>query len=85
MGIYTTQTHVAATAREHKTTESNPSSHTGPMDFVDAYLDDVLPALAEERVPLPKLLFYVVDAKGKIMAALSLMQRKRASRFSSIG
>ena len=55
------------------------------MDFVDAYLDDVLPALAEERVPLPKLLFYVVDAKGKIMAALSLMQRKRASRFSSIG
>ena len=42
------------------------SRFTTDLDFVDAYLDDVLPALAEERVPLPKLLFYVVDAKGKI-------------------
>ena len=41
---------------------------TTDLDFMDAYLEDTLPALAKDAVgrPLPKLLYWLLDARGKI-------------------
>ena len=41
---------------------------TTDLSFMDAYLEDTLPALAKDAVgrPLPKLLYWLLDARGKI-------------------